>query len=398
MKRSVKVLLVILAIVLTAVLTCFGTCLYLTANWTPAVSADPVAAKIEELSAYVDRYFIDDYDTDAMVAAAADGAAEAFVTATGDRWSYYVSAEDMEAHNEQLYNAYVGVGITILEVEDGFQVTSVSEGGPADQAGVRVGDLLIEVESQNVVGLGLDGTRDLVRGEEGTQVQACFLRDGQRLEVTMTRASIISDVATGELLEDGIGLVTIANFDYHCAEQTLDAIQSLLDQGAKALIFDVRFNPGGLKDEMVEVLDVLLPEGDIFRSLDYDGREEVDRSDADCLELPMAVLVNEDSYSAAEFFAAALQEYGVATVVGTQTCGKGNFQYTFELSDGSAVALSVGKYFTPNGRSLTDVGVTPDVVADMDDDDYYSRYVGVLEPEDDGQLQAALEAMRKKIS
>ena len=398
MKRSVKVLLVILAIVLTAVLTYFGTCLYLTANWTPAVSADPVAAKIEELSAYVDRYFIDDYDTDAMVAAAADGAAEAFVTATGDRWSYYVSAEDMEAHNEQLYNAYVGVGITILEVEDGFQVTSVSEGGPADQAGVRVGDLLIEVEGRNVVGLGLDGTRDLVRGEEGTQVQACFLRDGQRLEVTMTRASIISDVATGELLEGSIGLVTIYNFDYHCAEQTLDAIQSLLDQGAKALIFDVRFNPGGLKDEMVEVLDVLLPEGNIFRSLDYDGREEVDRSDADCLELPMAVLVNEDSYSAAEFFAAALQEYGVATVVGTQTCGKGNFQYTFELSDGSAVALSVGKYFTPNGRSLTDVGVTPDVVVDMDDDDYYSLYVGVLEPEDDGQLQAALEAMRQKIS
>ena len=112
----------------------------------------------------------------------------------------------------------------------------------------------------------------------------------------------------------------------------------------------------------------------------------------------MAVLVNEDSYSAAEFFAAALQEYGVATVVGTQTCGKGNFQYTFELSDGSAVALSVGKYFTPNGRSLTDVGVTPDVVVDMDDDDYYSLYVGVLEPEDDGQLQAALEAMRQKIS
>lgn len=398
MKRYVKVLLVILVIVLTAVLTYFCTCLYLTANWTSTLSTDPVAAKLEEINAYVDRYFIDDYDADAMVAAAADGAADAFVTATGDRWSYYISAEDMQAHNEQLYNAYVGVGITILEVEEGFQVTSVVEGGPADQAGVQVGDVLIEVEGQNVVGLGMDGTKELVRGEEGSQVQACFLRDGERVEVTMTRASIVSDVATGELLEDNIGLVTIYNFDYHCAEQTLAAIDSLVGQGAEAILFDVRFNPGGLKDEMVEVLDALLPEGDIFRSLDYDGREEVDRSDPACLEIPMAVLVNEDSYSAAEFFAAALQEYGVATVVGAQTCGKGNFQYTFDLSDGSAVALSVGKYFTPNGKSLTDVGVTPDVAVEMEDEDYYLLYIGMLEPENDPQLQAALEVLRQKIS
>ena len=398
MKKIDKILLIVLIVAVTAALTFGITYFYCSTHWTSLLDSDPVTAKVEEIGAYVDRYFIDDYDMDEMVSAAADSAADAFVTATGDRWSYYISAEDMQAHTEQLNNAYVGVGITILEAENGFQVTSVTAGGPADQAGVREGDILIEVEGQDVTGLGLDGTKRLVRGEEGTQVRLCFLRDGERMECTMTRASIVADVAAGELLEDGIGLVTIYNFDYHCAEQTLEAIHALLDQGAGALLFDVRYNPGGLKDEMVEVLDALLPEGDIFRSLDYDGREEVDRSDANCLEVPMAVLVNEDSYSAAEFFAVALQEYGVATVVGTQTCGKGNFQYTFELSDGSGLNLSVGKYFTPNGRSLTDVGVTPDVVVELDDDDYYSLYVGTLEPEEDEQLQAALEILREKIS
>lgn len=398
MKRSVKVLLIVLLVVFTAAVTFFATKIYVEASRKTTLETDPVVAKMEEIGAYIDYYFIDDYEEAALTAAAADAAANAMVEATGDRWSYYISAADMDAFNEQLNNAYVGVGITIEEVEEGFLVISVTKNGPAEQAGVQTGDILIEVEGEAVTGLGLDNTRELVRGEEGSQVQACFLRDGQRLDVTMTRANIITDVATGELLEGNIGLITISNFDFHCAEQTLACIDSLIEQGAEALLFDVRFNPGGLKDEMVEVLDVLLPEGDIFRSVDYKGREEVDTSDANCLELPMAVLVNEDSYSAAEFFAAALQEYGVATVVGSQTCGKGNFQYTFDLSDGSGLSLSVGKYFTPSGKSLTDVGVTPDVPVDLEEDVYYDLYVGKLEGEDDPQLQAALEVLRQKIS
>lgn len=398
MKRSIKVLLIVLLVAFTAAVAFFAAEIYMASHWTSNLSADPVASKMEEIGAYIDYYFIDDYEEDALTAAAADAAASAMVEATGDRWSYYISAGDMAAYTEQMNNAYVGVGITIEEVEEGFLVVSVTQNGPAEQAGVQSGDILIEVEGESVVGLGLDGTRALVRGEEGSQVQACFLRDGQRIEVTMTRANIVSDVATGELLEGNVGLITISNFDYHCAEQTLACIDDLTAQGAEALLFDVRFNPGGLKDEMVEVLDVLLPEGDIFRSLDYQGREDVDVSDADCLELPMAVLINEDSYSAAEFFAAALQEYGVATVVGAQTCGKGNFQYTFELSDGSAVALSVGKYFTPSGKSLTDVGVTPDVAVEIDDDAYYDLYLGRLDREEDLQLQAALEVLYQKIS
>lgn len=394
MKRSVKILLIVLLVLFTATATYICTYYSIMLN----MDGSSVEAKVCEIGNLLDRYFIDEYDKDAVQTAAGDGAASAMIAATGDRWSYYISAADMEAHNEQLYNAYVGVGITILEAEDGYTVTTVTKGGPAEAAGVQPGDLLVEVEGQSVAGLGLDGTRDMVRGEEGTDVQMTFLRDGQRIELTLTRASITADVATCEMLDDRIGLITISNFDYHCAEQTLECIRQLTADGAEALIFDVRFNPGGLKDELVEILDVLLPEGDIFKSVDYAGREEVDRSDAACLELPMAVLINEDSYSAAEFFAAALQEYGVATVVGMQTCGKGNFQYTMNLSDGSAVALSAGKYYTPSGKSLTDVGVTPDTEVSLEEEDYYSLYVGTLDQADDAQLQAALEALRQKIS
>lgn len=395
MKKFVKVLCVILLMAATAGVTFLFTWMELSHN-VQFLDADPVAAKVQEVGHCIDRYFIDEYDQEQLISYAGDGAAAAMVAATGDRWSYYISAQDKEAYEEQLYNAYVGVGITISEAEAGFEVVSVAKGGPAEEAGVQAGDILVEVEGQAVT--DLESTKALVRGEEGTKVRTVFLRDGQRMELTLTRKSITMDVATGEMLTGNIGLVTIHNFDYHCAEQTLDAVYSLLDQGAEALLFDVRFNPGGMKDEMVEVLDALLPEGDIFKSLDYAGREEVDRSDADCIRIPMAVLVNEDSYSAAEFFAAALQEYDLADVVGMKTCGKGNFQCTFGLSDGSAIALSVGKYFTPSGKSLTDVGITPDAEVPMEDADYQALYYGTLAQEDDVQLQEALRILNEKIS
>ena len=211
---------------------------------------------------------------------------------------------------------------------------------------------------------------------------------------TVERRQIQVAVAAGEMLDDGIGLVTIANFDERCAQETIDAIEELLSSGAQSLIFDVRNNPGGYKDELVEVLDYLLPKGALFRSEDYTGATSVDYSDESCLDVPMVVLINSESYSAAEFFAAALSEYEAAQTVGQQTCGKGYFQQTFDLIDGSAVGLSVGKYFTPNGISLAGVGITPDLVVEVDEEMFDAIYAGILEPEEDPQIQAAVELLR----
>ena len=349
--------------------------------------------KLDRLENLIQERYIGEADGEAME----DAAAAAMVKATGDRWSYYIPASQYEAHKEQSENAYVGIGITIQQAEDGsgFLIVMVNQNGPAQEAGVQVNDLLIAVENQDVREMTADQVRELIRGEAGTKVSLTVMRQGEHQTLAVERRRIESAVATGQMLTDGIGLVKINNFDERCASESIAVIQKLQQEGAKKIIFDVRNNPGGYAEELVKLLDYLLPEGDLFRSVSYDGTEKVDTSDADCLDMPMAVLINGSSYSAAEFFAAALQEYQAATIVGEPTVGKGVYQTTISLGDGSAVALSTGKYFTPKGNSLTDVGVTPDVRVDVDEETAEKIYYGTLGYADDLQIQAAIQVLNR---
>ena len=349
--------------------------------------------KLDRLENLIQERYIGEADGEAME----DAAAAAMVKATGDRWSYYIPASQYEAHKEQSENAYVGIGITIQQAEDGsgFLIVMVSQDGPAQEAGIQVNDLLIAVEDQDVREMTADQVRELIRGEAGTKVSLTVMRQGEHQTLAVERRRIESAVATGQMLADGIGLVKISNFDERCASESIAAVQKLQQEGAKKIIFDVRNNPGGYAEELVKLLDYLLPEGDLFRSVSYDGTEKVDTSDADCLDMPMAVLINGSSYSAAEFFAAALQEYQAATIVGEPTVGKGVYQTTISLGDGSAVALSTGKYFTPKGNSLTDVGVIPDVRVDVDEETAEKIYYGTLGYADDLQIQAAIQVLNR---
>lgn len=349
--------------------------------------------KLDQLENLIQERYIGEADGEAME----DAAAAAMVKATGDRWSYYIPASQYEAHKEQSENAYVGIGITIQQAEDGsgFLIVMVNQDGPAQEAGIQVNDLLIAVEDQDVREMTADQVRELIRGEAGTKVSLTVMRQGEHQTLAVERRRIESAVATGQMLTDGIGLVKINNFDERCASESIAAVQKLQQEGAKKIIFDVRNNPGGYAEELVKLLDYLLPEGDLFRSVSYDGTEKVDTSDADCLDMPMAVLINGSSYSAAEFFAAALQEYQAATIVGEPTVGKGVYQTTISLGDGSAVALSTGKYFTPKGNSLTDVGVIPDVRVDVDEETAEKIYYGTLSYADDLQIQAAIQVLNR---
>ena len=347
--------------------------------------------KLDHLESLIVERFIGEADRTAIE----DAAAEAMVDALGDRWSYYIPASEYAAYLEQMQNAYVGVGITIqLDPEGrGFLVLDVTEGGPAEAAGVLADDILTAVEDTSTVGLDINATRDLVRGKEGTFVRMTFLRGGEELTLSVERRRIETAVAEWQMLPGDVGLVKIVNFDKRCAQETIRGIEELLEQGARALVFDVRGNPGGYASEMVKVLDYLLPEGDLFRTVDFEGRETLDTSDAAFLDMPMVAIVNGESYSAAEFFAQALREYDAALVVGEKTCGKGYFQYTYELGDGSAVGLSVGKYFTPKGLSLAQVGVTPDVEIPMDPALWSDIYYGRVDPMSDPHILAALELL-----
>ena len=359
---------------------------------TLALVGENPPSKLDRLEALIENRFIGEADSQALE----DAAAAAMVKATGDRWSYYISAKDYDAHREQEENAYVGVGITIQPQEDesGFLIIMVADGGPAKEAGIEVNDLLIGVEAQDIRGMTTDEVGALVKGEEGTKVSLTVMRKGEHMTLSVERRRIEQPVAEGEMLEDGIGLVKINNFDARCAEETIAAIEKLRAEGAKKLILDVRNNPGGFADELVKLLDYLLPEGDLFRSVSFDGKEQVDTSDENFLDMPMAVLVNGDSYSAAEFFAAALQEYEAAVVVGEPTVGKGYYQQTIPLGDGSAVALSTGKYFTPKGNSLAEKGITPTVRVDVDEETAAAIYYGTSKPAEDPQLQAAIKALK----
>ena len=355
----------------------------------------PSESKLDQLSALIQEQFIGDVDVTAME----DAAAAAMVDALGDRWSYYISAEEYSSYVDRMKNSYVGIGITIIVHEEGigYNITQVTAGGPADLAGIVAGDIVIGAAGQRFENVVDTSQSNVIRGEAGTTVDITVLRNGEEKTFQLERQVIKTVAARGEMLPGNVGYVVISNFHKGCAEETIAAVKELMDQGAQALLFDVRNNPGGYVSELVKTLDYLLPEGLLFRSVDYLGNERQDKSDPDYVDLPMAVLVNSESYSAAEFFAAAIREYEAGFVAGTQTCGKGYYQITVTLKDGSAVGLSMGKYFTPKGVSLAEVGgLIPDVVVEVDENVFNAIYAGTLDPVEDPQIQAALTKLLEK--
>lgn len=346
-------------------------------------------SKLDQVKYLIETRFIGEAD----MGQADDAAAKAMVASLGDRWSQYLTAQENAAYSEQTANAYVGIGVTISPDENGFLVTDVQPDSGAQEAGILPGDIIVGAQGQSAQGITTSQLRDLIRGPEGTTVTLEILRDGESLSPVVERRQILTQVVSSQMLDGNIGLIAISNFDTRCAQESIAAIESLREQGAVALIFDVRYNPGGYATELVELLDYLLPQGELFRTIDYTGKEKIDYSDESFLDMPIAVVCNQSSYSAAEFFPAAIQEYGAGVIVGTPTVGKGYFQYTYQLSDGSGLNLSVGKYFTPQGKSLADVGIQPDILVEVDEETEAAIYLGTLEPQDDPQIMAAVEAL-----
>lgn len=382
-----KKVLIVLSYVLVAALACGATLFF--------VSASTDYNKLEDLENLILTSFAGDADKTKIE----DAAADAMVNAMGDRWSYYIPAAELPSFLENSENAYVGIGVTVQATDDnsGLMVIAVQPGGPAEEAGVQVGDVIIQVDGESAQDRTVTEISAMIKGEEGTAVSITVLRSGEGITMSMTRKRMETTVASSKLLNEHVGLVTIQNFDERCADETIAAIKALLNQGADMLLFDVRNNPGGYVDELTKVLDYLLPEGNLIRTVGTDGSDETVTSDADCVKVPMAVLVNENTYSAAELFAVDLSEYGVARIFGQKTSGKGFFQQVFQFSDGSAAGISVGRYYTSRGNNLEGIGLTPDEEIKLDDESEALLYNGMLEPENDAQLQAALSYLMDKV-
>ena len=331
-------------------------------------------------------------DTTADLDYAVDRGMGAFVAGLGDRWSYYLDGKGYQDTTERRANSYVGVGVTVDSAsrEEGLLVLSVTRNGPAEKAGVVAGDVIIAVDGESLAGEARSTATDKVKGEEGTRVTLTLLgEDGSTRDVTCTRASLHNASAQGAMLEGNIGWVRLSNFYSGSADSFRQEVDALLGQGARSLIVDVRSDPGGYISELEKILDYLLPEGPVFIQKPRWGFRSVYQSDADCVDLPMVVLVDRNSYSAAELLAAQIRESTGAPIVGEVTSGKGYSQVTFPLANGGGVGLSTAAYFTGSGHSLIGEGITPDVELSLPEGT-------VIGDGDDTQLQAAIELLLGK--
>ena len=359
------------------------------------------AKKYMEVESVIEKNFIGDVNEEDVY----NGAAAAMVRSLGDKWSYYMTPAEYEAYKLSAANEYAGIGVTVQIDEDGnFRIASVQEGTPAEQAGLQEGQYLISVDGEEVNGMTLADVSTLIRSKLNTDFKLGIKdKKGNETEVTLACTTIYKTAVSNKLLEKNVGYVRIANFEAGSSADAISAIESLLSIGAEHFIFDLRDNPGGLLSELKALLDYILPEGDIFVSIDREGHETVTGSDKVCLKYDMCVLVNENTYSAAEFFAAALQEYDWASVVGAQTTGKARSQITVELSDGSAVHISTNKYLTPGRVDLAEAGgITPDYVVSNEvapaGDEKPDEETPDTQPDADLQLEKALSLLTKKKS
>lgn len=338
------------------------------------------ALTLAQASWYLENRFVAEFDRDGMV----DSALSAMVDSLGDRWSYYLDPDELAQQEIRRENQYVGAGFTFTHTQDSrMEIVAVAEGGPAEQAGLAVGDTVVAIQGEALTEENFDQLRAVFQAEAGTEV-SLTARDaqGEERELTLTLALIESDPVESRMLEGQLGYVRLENFYHKSAQRVREATDELAAQGARGLIFDVRQNPGGYVSELTDILDYLLPEGPIFTDISKNGKSVVTESDEGCVELPMVVLVDQNSYSAAEIFAAQLQESAGAGLVGQVTSGKGYYQVTYRLLNGGALGISIGRYGTGSGRSLIGTGLTPDV----------------LEDDWDAQLEQAAALLEERLS
>ena len=342
----------------------------LTAGATYALTIGGIGSKqyFDDAKAYVEiekiinENYIGSADDDTLF----NAAASAMVRSIDDKWSYYMSPEEYAAYKLTSSNEYAGIGISVKQNDSGdFEIFSVDSGTPAEAAGLTAGQLIVSVDGQPVADMTLSEMQELIRSKLNKDFPMVVSdKKGNEVSVTVACEIIYKDPVSSRMLDGNIGYIKIANFEAGSSEGTINAIERLAAEGATSFIFDVRNNPGGLLSELVSLLDYLLPDGDIFISVDKQGNETVKTSDKICLSGKMAVLVNANTYSAAEFFAAALQEYDWATIVGEHTTGKARSQITLELSNGGAVHISTHKYLTPDRVDLSEAGgIKPDIEA-----------------------------------
>lgn len=356
------------------------------------IAYDTVIRKLMSLEKLVDDYYLNEIDDISF----ADGIYKGFIASLGDPYSTYYTADEYKALLESSSGVYFGIGASVnQDVKTGIiTIVKPFKDGPAYKAGLLPGDIIARVDGEEVTGLDLFEVVSRIKGPEGTSVKISVIRDGETLEVKITRGKVENPTIEYQMLDNKIGYIIISEFDDVTVGQFKKAVDELEAQGMKSLIVDVRNNPGGLLDSVVNVLDRLLPPGLVVYTQDkYNKRETELARDYKKINVPMAVLINGNSASASEIFAGTLQDYEVATIIGTTSFGKGIVQKVIPLSDGTAVKLTVSKYYTPKGRNIHGTGIKPDIEVELDKEWQNQLNVPI---EKDNQLQEAIKLLTQK--
>lgn len=339
-------------------------------------------------------FYFDDIDDSKVL----DNIYKAYVNAYGDKYTVYYTADEYAKIQESSNGAYYGIGVVVRKNDDGtILVVEPYDGAPGKEAGMRKNDVIVTVNGESVADQDLNSVVAKIKGDEGTTVNIGIRRDGSDdiAELTVTRRKVEIKTVAYEMLDDSVGLITISEFDKVTAQQFKEAYAQLETLGMKGLVIDIRSNPGGLLNVVVDMLDEILPDGLIVYTEDkYGNRQEYNGSNPDVIDVPLAVLVNGESASASEIFAGAVQDYGAGTIIGTQTFGKGIVQTIRRMSDGSAIKYTMAKYFTPKGQDIHGHGVTPDIVEELSDE---FNNLTEYDASKDNQLQKAIEVIKGDI-
>lgn len=353
------------------------------------------AKRYIEIKDIVEDQYIDEVSRQAL----GDYAAAAMVSGLADNWSYYMSADEYKTYQLNSANEYSGIGMSIMKQDDGnFQVVSVNADSPAGLAGLGAGDVITSVDGEDITSMSLDEARKLIRSKMNGKFT---LGLGRKNSIEVDCSSVYQSAVNYRLEKTEAGYVQILNFEAGSGEDAIAAVEDLFNQGAVALCIDLRGNPGGLDSEAAKFLDYLLPNGTLFIETDKQGNEKVTTSDGMCIQLPMCVLVNAETFGEAEVCAAVLQEYQWATVLGEATTGKTRTQETIPLEDGSALRLSTGTYLTGNRTDISAKGgVVPDLILYNSDasatgttDGTVGESTGVGASSNDEQLMQALKLL-----
>lgn len=349
--------------------------------------------KLASIEDVINEYYYQDADID--VDAMTEGMYAGMVSALGDPYSVYYTEEEWDDLMRETEGIYYGIGAYLMIDQNtgAAKISGVIDNTPAQEAGLRADDLIYMVDGEMTMGLELSEIVARVKGEEGTTVHLTIYREGESdyLEIDVERRKIESPTVNYEMLENDIGYIQITEFDDVTTDQFTEALAVVKGSGAKGLILDLRGNPGGSLNVVVDIAREILPKGLIVYTEDkYGERDEYNCDGKKELEIPLVVLVNGNSASASEILAGAIKDYGKGTLIGTTTFGKGIVQRVLPLTDGTALKLTISSYYTPNGNNIHGVGIEPDVVCEFDSDAYYDDGV-------DNQLERAVEEMERLI-